>query len=149
MENDTAELRLKIEQQAADPKYSLPFTIGAKQMATGFKRLSPRQQVQVFVWPSNDEPDPDTGLGYFYMTALYDDLVERKHGRRVEWEVVASSVDGTKRPMRGDCIPSMLDILYGRWRELEWECEEVEPLDHNLFLYSSRQEWFEREVLGH
>jgi hypothetical protein len=134
---------------AVELKHTLPFTIGASTMARGYKRVSLRQQVSVFVWPSNDAPDPDTGLGYFYLAALWDDLVERKHRGRVEWESTGSSVDGTKRPMRSDCISSILDHLYGRWRDLEWESEEVEPLDHNLFLYSSRQEWFEREVLGH
>lgn len=94
-------------------------------------------------------PDPESGLGYFYLAVLWDDLVERKCGRRVELEVSGSSVDGTKRPIRSDFVAHMLGVLYGRWRELEWESEEIEPLDHNLFLYSSRQEWFERDVLGH
>jgi hypothetical protein len=126
-----------------------PFTIGPHTMASGFKRISKRQQVTLFIWPSNDAPDAASGLGYFYLAALYDDLHLVKHGKREGWEVIASSVDGTKKPIRRDGALRMAERMSrSYWRELEWTSEEVEPIDHNFFLYGSREEWFEREVLG-
>lgn len=43
----------------------LPFTIGPRQMATGFKRLSLRQEVRAFVWPSNDATRSRVGARLF------------------------------------------------------------------------------------
>jgi hypothetical protein len=126
----------------------LPFTIGPTTMAQGYKLVSPRQSVTVVVWPATNAPDPDTGLSYFHMWAMYNDLTDLPRRKHLVPEVAASSVDGTKKPMRSDCIDMVLDHLYVHWRDLEWESREVKPLDYNIALYPSKRDWFEQAVLG-
>jgi len=112
-----------------------PFTIGPHTAAIG-ERLLKDQTVKLFIWPSNDATDA-LGRGYFYLAALYTNL-----------DMGAGSLDGTPRPVRRDYVPVVADRLYYNWCELKWKSLDVEALDHNLFLYSSRAERFEREVLG-
>jgi hypothetical protein len=136
-----------MERQAELEFSDLPFVIGPTTEAAGFKRLSLREQVWIFVFPSDDAPD-ESGRHYFFIAAMHETIVERKRGKRTAWEVSAASVVGTKRPFRRDCVPTVLDSLYMNWRALEWTSHEVKLVDYNYFLYSSRQAWIDQAVLG-
>lgn len=125
-----------LSEPRAEPE-ALPFELDAETGAQGILRPSRRERIFIHVMPSDDAPDPDTGLGYFYLSALHSAPGEH-----------VSSVDASKRPIRRDYVAMMLGYLCPRWREAEWSSQGFMPVDHNLWLYSDRRQWFEEEVLG-
>lgn len=128
-----------LSEPRAEP-VALPFELDAETGAIGILRPSRREQITIHVMPSDDPPDPDTGLGYFYLSALHFNIGEGASD--------ASSVDASKRPIRHDYVTRMLGHLCSGWREAEWGSQGFMPFDHNPWLYSSRRQWFELEVLA-